>query len=116
MLKVEGEVIARSADRQVVRFSGSCVACASSCHAPVTVELPAGASSSLSVSMQDQFRLSLHSLLMPLAGFLSGAALFNWWLPQDAFVLAGAALGFLAGVRLCRHEGWSRVHIEEVRS
>lgn len=78
--------------------------------------LPAVGGERLIVSMRpaDQWVLLVNTLLFPLLGFVAGAILAQWILPNDLAAFAGAVIGTGAGVLVCRKQSFDRVEIEEV--
>lgn len=67
----------------------------------------------MSLPPADQFACILHSLLLPLAGFVTGAVAFNQWFATDAMALVGAAAGLLLTVSLCKAQTFARLQIHQ---
>ena len=93
-----------------------CASCSSRCQEPTVIEIPGSYTEDLELmlSTEDQLILLLHSLLLPLAGFILGASLGQWMGWHEIVVLGGALLVMLLSVFMCKQQAHSKIKIVEV--
>ena len=116
MIQASAQVIASDGDHSVVEFDQpGCAGCHNGCKTKTSVSLPFPLSGQLHISLPpaDQFACILHSLLLPLAGFVTGAVVFYQWFGTDAMALAGAAAGLSLAACLCKAQTFARLQIHQ---
>lgn len=116
MIRVSAQVIETHGDSSVVALKRSgCTSCHNPCATGSRVVLPAPLSGGLLLSMSqpDQIVCTLHSLLLPLAGFVVGAVLFDRWFASDLLALLGAMTGLGIAARLCKVQTMARLKIQQ---
>jgi positive regulator of sigma E activity len=78
----------------------------------VTGEAEPGSSLVLGLDSGDGLKLLLHSLLLPLAGLLTGVSVASYFSLADSAVLAGAVIGFATGLTLCQIQSLDNIQIK----
>lgn len=118
MSSIPVKVVHRSPGEIRVQASGGCYGCGSACHRPRVYHLPAVVGSELVVQVAParHFQIVLHSLLLPLIGFIGGAVLANMITLNDLAALCVSLLGLMVGVALCRTLPVDTLNIEEASS
>ncbi|MFP6805774.1 MAG: SoxR reducing system RseC family protein [Pseudomonadales bacterium] len=93
-----------------------CAGCSSRCQEQTVIEIPGSYTEDLELmlSTEDQLILLLHSLLLPLAGFILGASIGQWMGWHEIAVLGCALLVMLLSVFMCKQQAYSKIKILEV--
>jgi len=68
----------------------------------------------LSLSLPNHLVLLLHSLLLPLMGFVLGGIIVNGMQMGEALVIAGSVAGLLLGIMACKVQSFERLKLIEV--
>ena len=100
----------------------SCDGCMTGCANTAKIHLPTdmfdlssnnalGAEVEVRITGSNQRHLLIHSLILPLIGFIVGSLLAScfstiFYESSDAVVLLGALVGFLIGIRVCKRSGF----------
>lgn len=67
----------------------------------------------LSLSLHNHLALLLHSLLLPLMGFVLGGVVANSMQMGEFVVIAGSLAGLLLGITLCKVQSHNRFKLIE---
>lgn len=112
-----GRVVETTGNLSVIELEPqACHGCRQCRPSPRTVELPIEREGvvQLSIAPQKQLLLIMHSLLLPLAGFVLGSLCGSLLLNGDGVAIVGGVLGLFAGVLCCRTLDMSLVNCDEV--
>ena len=78
----------------------------------VTGDATPGSSLVIGLDSGDGLKLLFHSLLLPLAGLLTGVSVASYFSLADSAVLAGAVIGFVTGLTLCQIQSLDNIQIK----
>lgn len=113
---VLGRVVKTASNLSVIELEPqACHGCRQCRPSPRSVELPIEREGVVQLSMdpQKQLLLIMHSLLLPLTGFVLGSIFGSLLTHGDGVAMVGGALGFFVGVLCCRTLDMSLVNCEE---
>ena len=112
-----GRVVKTTGNLSVVELEAqACHGCRQCRPSPRSVELPIERKGvvQLSIDLQKQLLLIMHSLLLPLAGFVLGSICGSLLVDGDGAAIVGGVLGLFVGVLCCRTLDMSLVDCDEV--
>lgn len=120
MINARGRVAVRDAGGAWVRFDSleNCPGCACSCapgekDAVYIPGLPIGETDVvLSLSTGNSLKLLVHSIVMPLAGFVGASLIARFFNAGDAVTVAASLAGMGLGIALCKTQSFNRIHFE----
>ena len=123
MIVTKAKVLGFTQDSSIVLLDAlhaqdGCRSCPTGCgdKKKVTATFPGAYSSTvaLSLSLNDQLVLLLHSLLLPLFGMILGSCIGEWIEASDLVVFSCAMVGLVVGIKCCRPQSLKRVKISEI--
>ena len=100
--------------------SAGCNGCVKVCnqksYARAEIEIPGEFHTGveLSLSLRNHLVLLLHSLLLPLIGFVLGGIIINGMQIGEPLVIAGSVAGLLFGIMACKVQSHDRLKLIEV--
>ena len=112
-----GKVVETTGNLSVIELEPqACHGCRQCRPNPRLVELPIERKGAvqLSIDPQKQLLLIMHSLLLPLAGFVLGSLCGSLLVDGDGVAIVGGVLGLFVGVLCCRTLELSLVNCDEV--
>lgn len=68
----------------------------------------------LSISLSEQLRVLVNSLLLPLFGFIIGTGFTHFTGATEWIVVSGGMLGLVIGLWSCRTKNWNTIEMNEV--
>lgn len=122
MITTTVRVVTRNARMTLVEIEpAGCAGCVQgACKQKITtrrrVELPGEYHTGveLSLSLHNHLVLLLHSLVLPLMGFVLGAVTVNGMQVSEPLVIAGSVAGLLLGIMVCKVQSFDRLKLSEV--
>lgn len=123
MITTTARVIYHNARVTLVEIApAACVGCVQGCRqktlARTRVEIPGEYYNGvqLSLSLHNHLALLLHSLLLPLMGFVLGGVAANGMQMVETLVIAGSLAGLILGIILCKAQSHNRFKLIEANS
>ncbi len=122
MITTIARVVYSNTRNTLVEFEpAGCASCVKGCSQKYSrnkaeIELPGeyNAAVELSLSLSNHLVLLLHSLLLPLMGFVLGGIIVNGMQMGETLVIVGSVAGLLLGIMTCKVQSFERLKLIEV--
>ena len=121
MITTTARVVYSSTRTTLVEFEpAGCASCVKGCSLKYSgraeIEIPGEyhAAVELSLSLSNHLVLLLHSLLLPLMGFILGGIIVNAMQMGETLVIVGSVAGLLLGIMTCKVQSIERLKLIEV--
>ncbi|MCZ6502019.1 MAG: SoxR reducing system RseC family protein [Gammaproteobacteria bacterium] len=123
MITTTARVVFSNAQTTLVEFEpAGCASCVKGCSQKsyfqdrAEIEIPGEyhAAVELSLTLPDHLVLLLHSLLLPLMGFVLGGVIVNGMQMGEGLVIVGSVAGLLSGIMACKVQTFERLKLIEV--